>query len=184
MKDSNLLFLPAVSFTRSANHSRIPIGTRLLEGVSDISASPACCLFPVTLLACCLRGVHGMKDSNLLFIPAVSPPTISLDRFASTTLVPIDRLHLSSKNSALPACIKKASPEMRAAFNFLISSPLSSFGRFCWTHLSRSSSSHAFISSVVGFVWLACLESYVPERSPRRLIGRRDVGVSEVEKRE
>src|SRR5947209_4961764 len=101
MKDSNLLFIPAVSPTlispiRSASLS---IRRRLLEAVSDISASPACCLFPVTLLACCLRGVHGMKDSNLLFMPAFSPPMIYLARSASTRLGPIGRLHFFSKDT-------------------------------------------------------------------------------------
>jgi hypothetical protein len=127
--------------------------------------------------------VHDTKDSNLLFILAFSP-LISLASFASITLVPIGRLHSFLKNFASPAS-KKTSPEMRAAFNFLRSSPLSRFGCLCWIHSSRSSLSHFVISSIVGFVWLAWLGIYVLERSPWRLIGRRNVGVtSEVARRD
>ena len=72
MKDSNLLFISAAS---------------------DISISSACCLFPVMLLACCLRGVHDMKDSNLLFVSVVSTPAMTFARFESIRLVPKGRLH-------------------------------------------------------------------------------------------
>src|SRR5271154_6338479 len=73
---------------------------------------------------------------------------------------------------------------MRASFNFLRSSPLSRFGCLCWIHLSRLSSSHLFISLIVGFIWLAWLGIYVWERSPWWLIGQWKEGVtSEVEKR-
>jgi hypothetical protein len=124
-----------------------------------------------------------MKDSNLLFILAFSLPVISLARFASITLVPIGRLHSFLKNFASPA-IKKTSPEMHAAFNFLRSLSSSRFGCLCWIHSSSLSPSHFFISSIVGFVWLAWLGIYVLERSPWRLIGRRNVGViSEVARR-
>src|SRR2546423_11579664 len=47
MKDSNLLFIPAVSLT-----------ARSLTRSASVSASLACCLFPLTLLACCLCSVH------------------------------------------------------------------------------------------------------------------------------
>ena len=45
------------------------------------------------LLACCLRGVHDMKDSNLLFAPAVPSSASSVASFASMKLVPGGSLH-------------------------------------------------------------------------------------------
>ena len=127
-----------------------------------------------------------MKDSDLLFIPVVSPPAISFARSASISLVPIGRLHSSRKYFLSPAWFKKITPWMRSSFNFLRSSPLRSVGNFCWIQSNSLSASHFFISSIVGFVWLAC-SIYVleMERIPWRLIGRRDVDVtSEVERRD
>jgi hypothetical protein len=121
-----------------------------LKAVLSISTSSVCCLFPVILLACCQHDVHGIKDSTLLFIL-----TISAARCASIRLGPIGRLHFCSKNSTLPACIKKFSPEMSATLNFSSLSPLSSFGCFCWIHTSSLSSFHSFISSIMGIIWLS-----------------------------
>jgi len=90
-EDSNLLFIPAAS---------------------DISTSSACCPFPVTLLACCLRGVHDMipavslpASANSLAwsadlpvlvsrsFPFCTVPAASLARSASARLGPIGRLN-------------------------------------------------------------------------------------------
>src|SRR5579871_2951147 len=137
-------------------HQEIEGVKDLQDWLKDISTSSLCCLFPATLLVCCLRGVHGMKDSDLLFAPAVSTPAISFARSASLSLVPIGRLHLFSKKSTSPACFKKVAPSMSAFLNFSTLSLLSAFGRSCWIHSSSSSASNSFIPSIMGFAWLVC----------------------------
>jgi hypothetical protein len=88
----------------SVSVSSVSLSRRgFLEAGSDISASPGRFLFPITLLAYCLRSVYGIKDSNLLFIPAVSFPTIPAARFASVSLTPKDRLQSFLKVPTSPA---------------------------------------------------------------------------------
>ena len=61
-------------------------------------------------------------------------------------------MHWLLKKSTSPARVKKKLPEIFALLNFSTSSSsVSSFGRFCWIHLSSLSLSHSFTSSIVGF---------------------------------
>jgi len=159
MKDSNILFISAAS---------------------DISTSSACCLFPVTLLACSLRAsplasANSLAWSvNLLVLVSCSFPfcTIFAARSASSRLTPIGRWHSFRKNSTVTSCIKKTLPEMRAFVNCSQSSSMSSPGRFRLIHSCRAFTSFCSISSLVDSGWLACLSIAVDRTMGRRRIKR------------
>ena len=153
-----------------------------LPALSDISTSSACCLFPVTLLACSLRVSPPASANSLAWsvnLPVlVSCSFTSLARSARSSLIPIGSFHLFSKNSAVTSCIKKTLPEMHAFVNCSQSSSLSSPGHFRLIHSCRAFTSFCSISSLVDSGWLACLSIAVDRTVGRRRIKRSEASTS------
>jgi hypothetical protein len=89
--------------------------TTKVRGRWDLTALSAAAADISTSSACCLRGVHDMKDGNLL-----SSSASFFARFASTTAVPGGSLQSFLKNSLSPAQAKKASPETSEFLTFVI----------------------------------------------------------------